>query len=290
MDFLYQLDKITCSILRKLALKYNYISHQMVVQRYVKRTFFPLLPINYHIQPKSEQTEYIWVCWWQGEKNMPPLVKKCYHKIIEMSNGKQVILINKDNYKTYIDIPNFIIEKLDKKIITITHFSDILRFTLLKKYGGWWMDLTIYPVQLIEHTTNIYTIKQQIEKQYISQAQWSSFLWYLPVNHPLANFMVECWNKYWSTNNKLIDYFLVDHLIRLFYDKIENFRIEIDNLPIESPNLYYFQTNEAYKNFDHDTWEQLKKKNKFFKCNWRSNLDDYHQNSYLKQVIMQQNS
>lgn len=63
----------------------------------------------------------------------------------------------------------------------------------------------------------------------------------------LANFMVECWNKYWSTNNKLIDYFLVDHLIRLFYDKTENFRAEINYLPIESPDLYFFKLMKLMK-------------------------------------------
>lgn len=289
MNFSYYIDKVTCSILRRLKFKFPYISRQMVVQRYVQKTFSPLLPTNYHIPLYSHDKpkENIWICWWQGENNMPLLVKQCYKKIIEMSNEKQVILINKDNYKTYIDIPDFIIEKLNKKIITITHFTDILRFALLAKYGGWWMDLTIYPTRLIEHSTNIYTIKLPLQKQYISEAKWSSFLWYLPVNHPLANFIVNSFYFYWSVNNKLIEYFLIDHLIRLFYDKIENFRIEIDSLPIESPNLYYFQSNEALKNYDSQIWEKLKRENKYFKCNWRCNIEHYSDNSYLKQIILQ---
>ena len=59
-----------------------------------------------------------------------------------IKKNNNVILIDLTNYNSYVDIPEFIIEKFHKKTITPTHFSDILRFALMSKHGGIRIDST----------------------------------------------------------------------------------------------------------------------------------------------------
>ncbi|MBQ7073583.1 hypothetical protein IJM86_00620 [bacterium] len=45
-----------------------------------------------------------------------------------------MILLTRDNYENYIKLPEFILQKVKKKEISITHLSDIIRMALLKEY------------------------------------------------------------------------------------------------------------------------------------------------------------
>lgn len=54
----------------------------------------------------------IWVCWLQGEEQMPPLVKGCYESVKAHSGGHPLKLITMDNFTQYVSIPDFVIEKL----------------------------------------------------------------------------------------------------------------------------------------------------------------------------------
>jgi hypothetical protein len=44
----------------------------------------------------------------------------------------------------YVQFPSHIMEKWEKGIISNTHLSDLLRMELLIRYGGTWMDATVY--------------------------------------------------------------------------------------------------------------------------------------------------
>ena len=56
----------------------------------------------------------------------------------------RVIILTDDNYKQYVDIPEWVEEKKKKGVISRTHYSDILRLSLLARHGGMWIDSTFY--------------------------------------------------------------------------------------------------------------------------------------------------
>ena len=56
----------------------------------------------------------------------------------------RVIILTEDNYKQYVNIPEWLEEKKNKGVISRTHFSDVLRLTLLSHYGGLWLDSTFF--------------------------------------------------------------------------------------------------------------------------------------------------
>lgn len=101
------------------------------------------------IEPKDTTKLPIWVCWLQGEENAPLLVQRCIKSIKKNCGQHPVIIITNENFKQYVDIPDYVLEKTKSKIITYTTFSDILRMALLKKYGGMWIDATFYLSQKI---------------------------------------------------------------------------------------------------------------------------------------------
>lgn len=273
-DFYFYKDTILYRLTKRFC-KIDFLSWKNIVQRYVVR-HFKSLALEYDsmdiIEPTSYTNNTIWVFWAQGEESMPPLVKLCIKQIDKMRGNYHLIILDKDTYKDYVDIPDVILKKLAEGKISFTHFSDILRFALLMKYGGWWMDATIYPIHKIENIDTVYSVKSSSQTEYISECKWSSFLWYLPAGHPMAGFLFAAWIKYWCENDTLLTYLLTDHLIKLFYDINVNFRKEIDALPNENKYLYFFQSEESNQSFNDDKWVEIIESTKFFKCNWRNEL------------------
>lgn len=94
--------------------------------------------------PRVKRSDFtIWIFWWQGEEQMPPLVRGCYRQLTK-SNPERVVLLTKDNLNDYCTIPGYIMDKVKRGLITFTHLSDIVRITLLAEQGGMWLDSTCW--------------------------------------------------------------------------------------------------------------------------------------------------
>lgn len=212
MDILYYIDNIIYRILYKLGLRTNYFSLQQINLRYIKRDSNILKSKNYNYPSFFKQCNKIWIFWAQGKENMPPIVKSCYNSILKNRGNNEVILLDITNYNQYITIPPEIEQKLQNKLISLAHFSDILRFGLLKEYGGWWLDATIYATNKIPQPNSLFTIKNEFDTIYISENQWSGFLWYIPYKHPLPQFIYDYLVHYWTKHDFIIDYFLMDYV------------------------------------------------------------------------------
>ncbi|WP_407253388.1 capsular polysaccharide synthesis protein [Klebsiella pneumoniae] len=97
-----------------------------------------------HLSEDSIINRTIWVYWAQGLDNAPPVVQNCVKTLKENSSPDFVVQVVDDfNLVDYIDIPEIINTRLKEGVISRTHFSDIVRFELLKKHGGVWIDSTV---------------------------------------------------------------------------------------------------------------------------------------------------
>lgn len=113
--------------------------------RRLKRKYMQLLD---KFEPKAaipgqETRKIIWICWLQGEESAPNLVKKCIASIRQFAKDYEVCIITQDNVNQYVEIPEFIRRRLEKKQMMPAHFSDYIRLALLEKYGGIWIDATV---------------------------------------------------------------------------------------------------------------------------------------------------
>ena len=58
--------------------------------------------------------------------------------------GYEVVVLDGNNYKEYVKLPDFIMKKVKKWKITLTHLSDIIRMGILRQYWGIWVDATVF--------------------------------------------------------------------------------------------------------------------------------------------------
>ena len=65
----------------------------------------------------------IFIMWWQGEQNVPELVKVCIESVRKHVGKHNVIIISQDNISEFIHIPDFIQRKVQQGKISFTHLS-----------------------------------------------------------------------------------------------------------------------------------------------------------------------
>lgn len=219
----------------------------------------------------------VWTMWWQGESELPEILQICHasHQKFIVDQGYNYVMITKDNYKHYIQVPKFIEEKLRNGKISFTHFSDILRILLVEKYGGAWIDITLlltsplskevfeYPFYSFNFKNTNY--KPQGLGQSISKCNWAGFM--LCSSSPkesLFTFVKDALIKYWSVFDTTIDYFLLNLIIRVVYLRDESIKKKIDNIPTNNSQLYKLQPllNSLYTK---EVWNAITIDTQFFK-------------------------
>lgn len=86
----------------------------------------------------------VFVYWNTGLNSMPKIVKMCYENLVKTTT-LNVVLIDSHNIKRYSTIPEKIYSLVDKKIISYTLFSDLLRINLLSIHKNCiWLDATCF--------------------------------------------------------------------------------------------------------------------------------------------------
>lgn len=91
-----------------------------------------------------EHPKVIWWCWLQGIEAAPPIVNACYNSIKRQITDREIRVIDERNWSEYVELPGYIVEKWGKGQIPAALFSDLLRLQLLIKYGGMWIDSTVF--------------------------------------------------------------------------------------------------------------------------------------------------
>lgn len=196
--------------------------------------------------PANGNDAKIWIMWWQGWDKMPPIVKACIHSIQKHNKSHYpIVLLTKDNFKEYVNLPGYILKKVDKGLITLTHLSDIIRVCLLADHGGLWLDSTIYATRdfaddLLDRP--FITIRTPEDTQYVSECKWTSFC-LGGGKIKLYQFMRALFFEHWKVYDSFIDYFCIDYGIRILYDEDDETRGMIDQWSIPSSNLYFLQSN-----------------------------------------------
>jgi hypothetical protein len=168
--------------------------------------------------PKCEEEVIAWTCWWQGEEQAPEIVRACLaSQKRNLPEGVRHIVVTADNYEEYISLPGHITEKVRDGQITLTMLSDIIRAALLYKYGGFWMDSTLYVCRqlgedILDHP--IYT-RNLSETQYCADTMWSGWFLFAKPGNILFCFLMESFFYYFSIHDKIKYYFMVDYLIAI---------------------------------------------------------------------------
>ena len=177
----------------------------------------------------------IWVCWLQGEENAPSLVRRCIASIRQHAGKHPVHVLTEKNLPFYINLPSIIWEKRKDGKIQSAHFCDIVRMALIYRYGGLWLDATIFCSKQIPDwyfEKEFFSCKNQAKDSgYISQYRWTSFVLGGTKGSRFYKLMVDFYFAYWGKENAAIDYLFMDYFIYLSYCERPDIRQMIDSLP-----------------------------------------------------------
>ena len=268
----------------RVILKYLTIHYTDIISSFASRNTIPASSID----PAST----IWVCWWDGAESMPDIVKVCYNNLLSYANTHPVQLITKHNFMDFISIPEYILEKVSRGTITVTHFSDILRAALLFEYGGVWMDATILTLKDISFANQpFFTLKTTTKTNSISHIRWqglshdasrfhtqtsqevnrwSGFLLAGTRHSLLFEFMRDFFYRYWNGENSLIDYLFIDYVLAIACDFMPDINKMINDVPCSDIDKFGLEkklnsefTNEEFIKYSAITFHKLTWKKKF---------------------------
>ena len=99
------------------------------------------------INPKKtfNNEKIIWQFWGQGWdfEKLSDVVKISYKSVEKYKKDYEIIHLDMNNINDYLEIPAYILKKVENKKMGFAHFTDIIRLALLYNYGGVWIDATI---------------------------------------------------------------------------------------------------------------------------------------------------
>lgn len=253
--------------------------HNMIIKKLEKDFLYVLDKYrDYSVKCEYDANSPVWVCWMQGYDNAPIIVKKCIDSI-RISTNHPVNIITKDKIDTFIHLPDYIMEKYNKQIITNAQFSDILRMCLLSQYGGLWIDATIFipgklPEKIFQY--QFYTCKRKPQKSgYVSNYMWTSFLNGCQKNCIVQKVVNDLFLAYWEKYDYLIDYLLVDYFMMLVYRNLPKAKDLIDNVPYNNLLVEELQ-NRMSMSFNKEDYDNLLYNSGtfLFKLSWRMKFEE----------------
>ena len=258
--------------LKEIDLKQKYVGLVLkdLISQYHVGNYAELVdsPPVYH-DPESKIP--VWVCWWQGESDMPELIRVCIDSLRRNIPGDlcRLHLVTMDNVGEYLSFPQWIIDRFESGAITMTGLSDILRMGLLYRYGGMWIDSTYYVASPIDRTlfeAEFYTQKfdEGKWKADVVQGRWAGNLIITKPGNVLCRFALNAFYMYWFKQEEAIDYYLIDYLIDAAYSNIDEVRNLIDSCKSSQPDCL-----ELHKilddPYDPAIYEKLTANTTFFK-------------------------
>ena len=227
----------------------------------LREEFFPVMrriEKNYSTQTLSQtRSTKVWFFWMQGIENSPDVVKRCLESLKKNLADREIMLLNSSNIGDYVDLPEYIIVKHEKGIISHAKFSDLLRLELLIKYGGTWIDSTVfcsdaqYPHELMDSDLFVF---QRFGKG--TQAFGGLSNWFITscTNNVILLILRDMLYEYWKRYDCDLNYFI----FHLFFCMIAEYhQKEIDNMPKHSNGYPLALGSKLAEQYDASWYEKL---------------------------------
>lgn len=239
----------------------------------------------------SELSDRIWVFWGQGYNEMPELVRLC-HKNLCQTNPNVILLTNK-NLSDFVNLDSRIIQKVRVGKLSWANYSDIIRTKLLYKYGGMWIDASVWVADKI-HFKQIKGLKFFSPSGWIkpnnkSICFWTSLdynwsTWCMYSNNPyykLFGFLSEIMERVVIDHEYWPDYVFQDYLIYYASKNIPGISFDLkenETIPCVNRNKLASILDQTY---DSKLYHKLTSTDTFFKLSFRTKHQDYNKENRL---------
>lgn len=264
---------VSNKVLKKLRKRYK-----RFIEDYIKKH-----NISYNNQVCNDK---VWVCWLQGFDNAPELVQECILSQQAHLKNQEYILLTEKNYSQYVDFPDFIIEKMKKGTISKTHFSDLLRLELLKKYGGTWIDATVYlSDELPSYMVNSHLFVFQDLKPGLDGHCTALSSWFMTASaqNPIISLTLALLYEYWRTHDKMIDYFLLHDFFQL---AIEAYPSEWNTVIPFSNSTPHILLLRLFEKYDPEVWKAVKEQTPVHKLSYKFDEKEFlKKGTYFDEIL-----
>lgn len=217
-----------------------------------------------------EHANTIWTIWLQGMEQAPEVVKKCYASMKKNMPDKEIVVITDDNYTNYVQFPDYILEKYEKGMISKVHFSDLLRIELLSKYGGTWLDGTVYcsgPVRQSYMLESDLFLFQNLKPGADGHCSLiSSWLITASSNNKIILLTRALLHRYWSKYNYAVDYFILHNFFQM---AIETYPEEWNRVVPFSNSMPHVLLLRLFEEYDENVWNAVSDMTSFHKLSYK---------------------
>lgn len=260
--------------LNKAADKYYKIAETFIID-YLTKCVSPIIDKYKNDDKIGEKNNNapIWICWWTGLDTAPVLVKQCVKSIIKFSGNHKVNVIDKTNVSQFITVPEYMYKKQESGNMGVAHLADYIRVCLLEKYGGIWLDATIFCTDTINEDwfdLPVFTLKSEyVESLYISKYQWTTFCLGGYSDNIFYSFLKDAFVSYWEQEDYIIDYLLFDYLIYIAYENIPAIKKYMDMIPTNTPHRDDLQAAMNARLPSESFYNVIKSDTTLYKLSWR---------------------
>ncbi|MDR2688716.1 MAG: hypothetical protein LBB76_03030 [Azoarcus sp.] len=192
--------------------------------------------LNKFATPSNRTNDRIWQYWGQGENagDMPAIVRACLISVKRHAGNRQVVVLDDSTLDDYVQVPACIrkFQYTDR-----THFSDWLRVALLERYGGTWIDATVFLSGPIDDKI--------LHADFFAFSRPDLFLlsnWFLHAvpHHPLIEGLKFSLEQYWENNTTIIDYFLFHFL----FEALTTLHPRLHQQWLDAPRISFSNAHE----------------------------------------------
>lgn len=250
-----------------------------------------------------EHPKVIWWCWLQGKEQAPPVAQACYNSLRRNLPEYEIKVIDADNWKEYIELPDYIVKKWEKKQIPPALFSDLLRLQLLIKFGGTWIDSTVLctldssskfqdsDATQKPRTAQIYLEASLFLFQYTPEGTTKDISisnWFISAysNNEVLMVLRDMLFAYWKDYDCTLDYYI----FHLFFAMVaKEYPEEIAAMPYGYSVWSIALMHHLGDTFNKEQWDKLVSKVRFHKLSFRLS-DDIKKNkdNYYNYVLKSQ--
>ncbi|WP_029321002.1 capsular polysaccharide synthesis protein [Butyrivibrio sp. AE3004] len=238
---------------------------------------------------KKQNSNTVWIMWLQGLNNAPDIVKKCVESQKKAMAQKKFIIIDENNIYDYVTLPDYIIQKREKGIITNAMFSDLVRLELLNKYGGYWIDASVFMTdgELISEIDNLPLFMFSFYYFGFNPEimEYNSWFMHSTSNNNLLCLLQQLMYAYWKEHNYISNYYLLHILGSIANDY---YKEECEAMPIISQVDAHILATYIYDNYDPYKYKMLTRKTGIHKLSIKFDQERLRRKGTFYDVIINQ--
>lgn len=212
----------------------------------------------------------IWMFWSSGEESAPPIARKCIASIRENLPDREVVVLSEETYRDYVTFPSFIQEKIDRGEMMKAHMADLLRLELLIRYGGTWIDATVFcpggkiPAYMLDSDLFLF---QDLKPGFDGHCQRiSNWMITARAGNPVLKLTRALLYEYWREHRKCEDYFIFHHFFEMAIDAYPEEWARVIPFSNAAPHILLLRLFEPY---DDAVWEAVREMTPFHKLSYK---------------------